>query len=178
MFLISHFLFVAGLLWVPTARADWEDCTWKVDGKTYSVAAMAGMSVNGTDTKVATYKYQIALCGNITSQCEDIMTGVGDYGAIYQFGGEPGGKTVCWDILSYWEKTNGASGGIVASKLQSGGEGFSLEINNGDSCKSKPRKTTVNVICEKKYDPTAKDQAKRGVLTGQQDTDDSCHFIL
>lgn len=158
-----------------TAYCDWNDCVFSTGGKKFALMATRGLSINGTDQKVETYTYEVSLCANITAACTDIMTGADNNGAVYQFGTEPGGESVCWDVLSFWEKD---SSGLTADPLQgdnAGKEGFSLYVTNGDPCKSQPRKTTINVVCSESYGPY---QKKKGYVEGVQDTEDSCHFIL
>jgi len=152
--------------------ADWNDCTFEVDDKVYQLGPLIGVSTNGTDAEVSTYKYEVSLCGNNTSPCADIMIGSADFGAVYQFGGEPGGKEVCWDILAYWEDGSGRSLEARGLPSDKGTDGFQLYIANGDLCKSAPRETTINVICDESYNPP-----NAGVV-GVQDSTDSCHFII
>jgi len=162
------------LLVLPSAWAGWDDCEFDVDDKKYYLKSMRGLSINGSDTQVSTYTYEVSLCGNASNPCTDIMTGNTDYGAVYQFGGEPGGKEVCWDILSYWEDGGGIQPQTSSLDPTLGDDGFSLTIANGDSCKSSPRQTTINVICDTSLDPTK----SQGKVEGAQDSQDSCHFII
>jgi len=146
--------------------SDENDCIWNVDGKTYDLSPLKGKSGRGNDKKVQTYEYDASVCSDMTETCQDIMTGHELTGCTYQFGGQPGGKRVCWDVLGFWKDVTAAT---LDSSAPEGKTGFSLKFANGDACRNAPRKLTMNMLC---------DTQEIGTLEGWQDTDDSCHFII
>jgi len=146
-----------------------EDCTFVVSGKQYDLSALKSQSISGPDSKVSTYSYNVAVCGDHSDTCDDIMTGERKNGNVYQIGGEPG-STVCWDVLAKWDSTVKAGPLDSTSGASSGTDGLTLSFSNGDSCRNTARATKINLVC----DP----QNTAGSVTGFQDASDSCMFVI
>jgi len=133
-----------------------------------------GTVMEGNDAKVSTYQYKASVCADMTDTCDDIMTGKKLNGCTYQFGGEPGGKSVCWDVLAFWDSTGPTVADLDPSAgADAGTPGISLAFANGDECRNNPRQNTMNFIC----DETVPDDPGY-TLEGSQDSNDSCHFII
>lgn len=153
------------------------NCAFKnpVSKENYDLSAFKGLVMEGADAKVSTYQYKASVCSDMTDICDDIMTGKKSNGCTYQFGGEPGGKSVCWDVLAYWDDEAVTVADLDPSASQPAGtEGISLSFKNGDECRNNPRENTMNFICDKTV-PTSKPGYQ---LEGSQDPNDSCHFII
>merc|ERR550534_1503066 len=148
--------------------SDQNDCKFTVNGKHYDLSPLKGQTGTGDDSKISTYHYTAAVCEDMTTQCEDIMTGQKLRGVVYQMGGEPGQQAVCWDMLAKWK--NVESGPLDSSSGKpSSTEGLTLSFKNGDPCRGHPRKTKMNMIC---------DAQSIGTVSGFQDDSDSCLFII
>jgi len=154
------------LLLISLAQSKQADCKFTVGGKTYDLSPLDGKTATGDDSKISTYHYMAAVCSDMTTKCEDIMTGQKLTGVVYQMGGEPGQQAVCWDMLAKWGDYH------VGPLDKSSGvdkDGFTLSFQNGDPCRGQPRKTKMNMIC---------DSEKIGKVSGFQDDSDSCLFII
>merc|ERR1719357_180772 len=161
-------MITAILLFSLLVLSDEHDCKFEVNGKSYDLSPLSGQTATGNDAKISTYHYTAAVCADMTSECEDIMTGQKLRGVVYQMGGEPGQQAVCWDMLAKWE--NVESGPLDSSSGKpSSTDGLTLSFQNGDPCRGHPRKTKMNMIC---------DSQAIGTLSGFQDDSDSCLFII
>jgi len=156
-------LFTVGVLFLFVCiQADADDCIFTVGGKEYDLSSLK-KGIQANDRKVSTYYYVISVCGNNPDYCDDIMTGRAMYGNSYQFGGETGGKVVCWDVLSIWDGNQTVS--ALPSNL--GNDGLTFSFRNGDECRNNPRANTMNMICDESES-----------AEGYQDPNDSCRFII
>jgi len=159
--------FVA-LYLLSQSERDEHDCKFDVNGKSYDLSSLNGRTATGDDSKISTYHYNTAVCSDMTDECEDIMTGQKLRGVVYQMGGEPGQQSVCWDMLAKWDNVTAGPLDSSAGK-PSGTDGLTLQFHNGDPCRGSPRKTILNMICDK---------AEIGTISGSQDDFDSCLFII
>jgi len=158
-------MFLSLVLLVLVVLGD-NNCTFtyqSADGVKHVIdlSPLKGMEVQGSDSKEITYQYLVGVCDNMETECEDIMTGQDAHGAVYQFGGEPGGIPVCWDVLALWDGTH-----TVAATHN----GFSLSWQNGDECRGALRKTVVNFICDA--------SAQTPTVSGKQDESDQCRYHI
>jgi len=163
------FLVVIGFaIRTPVIVFDQHDCKFTLNGTNgdtvFDLSAIRGKVFNGPDSRTSTYHYALSMCQDIQEKCEDIMTGMDVNGAAYQYGGEPGGGQVCWDVLGSWSEEPTVHS---LDDQYSGNTGFALSFQNGDVCREKRRTMTINVMC------SVVEQ-----MSGKQDTTDSCHFIF
>lgn len=137
-------------------------CSFAVNGRCFDLSPFRGVTLSGPGV-LGHSKYDVSVCGNLTTACEDALTRVNITGYLYSYFGDGPGRWQCWDALAKWDAAGGV--GPVARPLRQG-QGLVLVRNRtGDAhlpCAS--ILTTVRVVC----DPAAEKSPRRAIVQAAQ----------